>query len=73
MEYLIGIVIGILLSVLFCLIVFKRKKSSGCFTIDLRDEAKDVCTLDLHEDINDIYRKKHILLEIRTYSDDSLN
>ena len=73
MEYLIGILVGVLLSVILCLVMFKRKKSSGCFTIDLRDEAKDVCTLDLHEDINDIYRKKHILLEIKTYSENSPN
>ena len=67
MEFLIGIFVGGLLYFLFV----GRKKPSGCFTIDFRDISKDVCTLNLYEDINDIYRKKHMLLEIKTYSEDS--
>ena len=67
MEFLIGIFVGGLLYYIFA----ERKKPSGCFTIDLRDEAEDVCTLNLYEDINDIYRMKRMMLEIRTYNDDS--
>ena len=67
MDFVIGIVVGALLYFVFS----KRKKISGSFTIDLRDEAKDVCTLNLYEDINDIYRKKHILLKIITFDENS--
>ena len=67
MEFLIGVLAGGLLFYLF----IDRKRPSGCFTIDLRDESKDVYTLNLYEDINDIYCKKHIMLEIKTFAENS--
>lgn len=68
MDFLIGIFIGGLLYFAFS----NRKKPSGSFTIDLRDSAKDVCTLNLYEDINDIYRKKYIIVQVKTFEEDSL-
>lgn len=62
MEFLIGIVVGALI----CFAFVEVKKPSGSFVIDLSDSAKDVCTLNLYEDINDIYRKKHIVLKVKT-------
>lgn len=64
MDFLIGIIVGALL----CFAFVEVKKPSGSFTIDLSDSAKDVCTLNLYEDINDIYRKKQIVLKVKTIS-----
>ena len=63
MDFLIGIFVG---GLLFWLL-FDRKKSSGKFIIDFRDSAESVCTLKLSENINAIYEKKLILLEVETH------
>lgn len=68
-EFIIGIFVGALLFYVFV----DRKKPSGTFVIDLSDPDKDVCRLDLHEDLNDIYSKKSIMLKIKTITDNSLN
>lgn len=62
MEFLIGIFVGAFLYWVFC----ERKKSSGTFVIDFTDPTKDVCRLELDEDINIIYMKKCIMLNIKT-------
>lgn len=63
MEFLIGIFVGGLLYWLF----FEHKKPSGTFIMDFTDPDKDVCRLDLDEDLNDIYKKKQILLKVETH------
>ena len=63
MEFLIGIFVGGLLYWLF----FEHKKPSGTFIMDFTDPDKDVCRLDLDEDLNDIYKKKQILLNVETH------
>lgn len=68
-EFIIGIFVGALLFYAFV----DRKKPSGTFVIDLSDPDKDVCRLDLHEDLNSIYSKKSIMLKIKTITDNSLN
>lgn len=65
MEFLIGIFVGGLLYYVFC----ERKHPSGTFVIDFSDPMKDVCKLELDEDINDIYLKKQIILNVKTYGD----
>lgn len=65
MEFVIGILIGGLLYWLF----LDYEKPSGTFVIDLSDPMKDVCRLELDDDINSIYEKKHIKLRVRTYGD----
>lgn len=65
MEFVIGILIGGLLYWLF----LDYEKPAGTFVIDLSDPMKDVCRLELDEDINSIYEKKHIKLRVRTYGD----
>ena len=69
MEFLIGILVGVLLYYMFG----ERKKASGTFVIDLRDPEKDVCRIEMDESLNDIYEKKRIVLNVRVYEDDSLN
>ena len=68
-EFIIGIFVGALLFYVFV----DRKKPSGTFVLDLSDPDKDVCRLDLHEDLNSIYSKKSIMLKIKTITDNSLN
>lgn len=65
MEFLIGIFVGLLLYYVFG----TRKKTSGTFVIDFTDPVKDVCRLELEEDINEIYMKKQIILKVKTFED----
>ena len=67
MEFLIGIFVGGLLFWLFV----DRKKPSGKIIIDFRDAGKTPLTLRLNEHIDDIWRKKSILLEVVTYDYES--
>lgn len=67
MEFLIGIFVGGLLFWLFV----DRKKPSGKIIIDFRDIAETPLTLRLDEHIDDIYRKKSIMLEVVTYDYES--
>lgn len=67
MDFLIGIFVGGLLFWLF----IDRKKPSGKIIIDFRDIAKTPLTLRLDEHIDDIYRKKSILLKVETYDYES--
>lgn len=61
MEFVIGMFVGGLLYWVF----FERKKPSGTFVIDMSDANKDVCRLELDENLNSIYSKKSILLKIK--------
>ena len=67
MEFIVGIFVGGLLFWLF----FTRKKPSGVFHIDFSDPMKDVCKLELHENLNDIYSKKCMVLKIKVTGDPS--
>lgn len=68
MNVLIGIFIGLYVGVLCSYIFVKIKKSkhkpSGRFVMDFSDPTKDICRLELDEDLNSIYTKKSIVLEI---------
>lgn len=70
MDFLIGILIGLCVGVLCSYIFVKIKKSkrkpSGVFVMDFSDPLKDVCRLELSEDLNSIYTKKSIILNIQT-------
>lgn len=66
-EFLIGIFVGALLYYAFG----ERKKVSGTFVIDLTDPMKDICRIEMDENLNDIYEKKQILLNVRIYEDDT--
>ena len=65
MDFIIGILIGALLFYVFG----ERKKPSGTFVIDLSDPAKDVCRLELDENLNEIYEKKQIILNVKTFAE----
>ena len=68
MEFIVGIWVGLLLYYIFGV----RKKPSWTFVIDLRDPEKDVCRLEMDDNLNDIYSKKQIILNVRVYENDSL-
>jgi hypothetical protein len=67
MEFLIGIFVGGLLFWVFV----DRKKPSGKIIIDFRDVAQTPLTLRLSEHIDDIYKKKSILLEVEAHDYES--
>ena len=67
MDFVIGIFVGGLLFWLFV----DRKKPSGKIIIDFRDTAERMLTLRLSEHIDDIYRKKSILLTVETHDFES--
>ena len=62
MDFVIGIVAGIIVSYIF--FQFAKRKPSGTFVIDLSDPMKDVCKLELEEDLETIYKKKQMILNI---------
>ena len=69
MEFLLGIFVGGLLYYVFA----ERKKTSGTLIIDLSDPMSDnIFSLSVHENLNDIYMKKRVLLDVKTY-ENSLN
>ncbi len=69
MDFLIGIVVGASLCYVFGL----RKRVSGLFVMDFTDPLKDVCRIELFEDLNSLYSRKHIWLRVDVHEDNSLN
>lgn len=66
MEFLIGYFGGLFIGILLFYIFNKRKqRPSGVFVMDFSDPLKDVCRLELSEDLNSIYTKKSIVLNIQ--------
>ena len=64
--------IGFLAGALIGLIVHitskhKVPKVSGTFIMDFSDPLKDVCRLDLEEDLNSIYVKDYIVLKVDSH------
>ena len=72
METLIGIILGLFVGMLVGVLLFyifnkrKQQRPSGRFVIDFSDPMKDICRLELDEDLNSIYIKKSILLDVIT-------
>ena len=66
MEFLIGNLIGIFVGVLICVIFRKGKRPSGELVVDFSDPAKDVFRIELFNDLNELYRKKNIVLRVKT-------
>ena len=70
MEFLFGIFIGCVVGwILFC--DKKPAKPSGTFIIDVSDIDSDLCRLELDENLNSLYYKKQIVLNVVTISDES--
>jgi hypothetical protein len=67
MEYLFMLGLGIFMGVTihYIITVVNHDNPSGSFVIDLSDPMKDVCTLELDENLNDVYTKKQIILNVK--------
>jgi hypothetical protein len=73
MELIIGILGGAVAGALLVYILLSRKKPSGRFIMDFTNPAKDIFTVDLDDSFDDIYYKKHIVLEVQIFEDNSQN
>jgi hypothetical protein len=64
-EFIVGIIVGLILYFAFG----ERKHTSGTLVIDFSDPMIDQpFSLELHENVNDIYTKKQIVLKVKTIS-----
>lgn len=57
---------GLFLGIGLTVILGKKQKPSGTFVMDFSDPLKDICRLELAEDLNSIYQKKQIILTVET-------
>lgn len=74
MDFLIGIFVGLsVASLLWYCLLKKRMKTIGTFVMDFTDPLKDVCRIELHENLNSLYSKKLVTFRVKVYDDDSLN
>lgn len=65
MYFTIGFIVGVLIGLtVFVISKCKRPKTSGAFVMDFTDPLKDVCRLELAEDLNSIYTKQYITLQV---------
>lgn len=69
MELLIGIFVGVAVTILFS--QSRIKKPSGTFIIDLSDPMKDLCRLELGESLDAIYMRKQITLNVQVIEGES--
>lgn len=70
MEF-ISFIVGLIFGGIVMFMCGPRKKTkmnpSGTFVIDFSNPMKDVCRFELAEDLNSIYTKKQILLNVETH------
>lgn len=76
MEYIIVLIISTVIGIFIGAFLMKDKmtkslKVSGTFIIDLSDPMKDVCKLELDENLESIYTKNQIVLKVKTYDESS--
>ena len=67
MNYILLFLLGVLVGAIAMLIVKKFEKTAGTFVMDFSDPLKDICRLELSEDLNVIYTKKRISLKIEAH------
>ena len=68
--FLSGAIVG--LSVGYICYKLHKPKVTGKFIIDFSDPTKDACRLVLEENLNDIYTRKYMVLQIETHELQSL-
>lgn len=69
--FAIGLLVGVLIGVIYNVVSKRKLRASGTFVMDFSDPLKDICRLDLAEDLNSIYEKPFIVLEVKTHGSDS--
>ena len=65
-----GVIVGLLIG--YICYKLHKPKLSGKFVMDFSDPTKDACRLVLEEDLNDIYTRKYMVLQIETHELQSL-
>lgn len=68
--FLAGGLVGILVSYIY--IKVHKPKTSGKFVMDFSDPTREACRLVLEENLNDIYNKKYMILQIETHESQAL-
>lgn len=76
MDYLIFIIMGMVvgggITYFITLSELKpQRKPSGTFVIDVSDPMKDICKFEMDESLESIYSKKQIILNVKTYDENS--
>lgn len=68
MELLIGIFVGVTMTLIFSNV--RRRKPSGSFVIDMTDPMKDLCKLELGESLDAICMRKQITFNVKVLGGD---
>ena len=63
MEFIIGIIVGVILGV-WGYVLAHKVTPSGTFIMDFSNPEEEFCKLVMDEDLNSIYTKKTIVLRI---------
>lgn len=63
--------LGLFTGIVVMIFVRKKPKPSGTFVMDFTDPLKDVCRMELSEDLNSIYQKKQIVLNVKAVGSES--
>lgn len=63
MEWILGVLVGIAATVLISRFITKSW-SIGVLKINLRDPEADICGLAIDSDINDLVKKKFVVLKV---------
>ena len=72
MGYLVSLLIGLIIGgAITYYVTVKRVKPSGTFVIDLSDPMKDICRFEMEESLESIYAKNRMVLNVKTYGEDS--
>lgn len=72
MGYLVSLIIGLIIGgAITYYVTVKRVKPSGTFVIDLSDPMKDICRFEMEESLESIYAKNRMVLNVKTYGEDS--
>lgn len=67
-EFIIGILVGVFLYWVFG----KRKRVSGSFTVNMSDPMDETFQINFYESLGELCAKKHLYLEVKVLTDDSL-
>ena len=66
-------VIGVIVGWISYYLLNDHKDAAGTFVMDFTDPMKDVCRIELDDDMNTLYSKKYIVLKVKVYEDNSHN
>lgn len=71
MDFAIFFLGGVAIGVLLHMYAVHNRRVSGTFVMDFTDPEKDVCRLEMNDNLEQIYSMKQIVLNVKVYEDDS--